>query len=189
MGPARRGQVWLSRVTCVTCDLSDALLKERRKSPKPPNPRPKTSDLSVLELMGEFPSAVPAGNSSDFFGQLSMPCASFGNFSAAPRQPGWRNAEGLQSPASPIPVPSPAAGLTPGVGTGLGAGRPRLGALPCPLGDGHGYSLCHQRPFADACGRWTWWWFILEEEVWMGTASPGVAGLGCRWWVMVWGRG
>lgn len=80
MGPARRGQVWLSRVTCITYDLSDALLKERRKSPKPPNPRPKTSDLSVLELMGEFPSAVPAGNSSDFFGQLSMPCASFGNF-------------------------------------------------------------------------------------------------------------
>lgn len=103
-------------------------LKGGEKNPKP---QTKTSDLSLLELMGDSHPA-PAGNSSDFFRQLSMPCTSFGNFGGW--TPSARLEEGGGTPARLVPGRLPAAGLTPGMGAGLGAGCPCLGqrhpALP-----------------------------------------------------------
>lgn len=127
-------------MVCITYDLSDTLLKGRREAPKPQNPRPK----QVLELLGDSHVLLPAGNSWNFFQQLSMPCTSFGNFGSC------GNAETLQTGSSLAGHPlwgGPlrwAQGLLPLV--------PSLGSssLLCPSADERGYSLCHQHPRADA---------------------------------------
>lgn len=152
MGPAQRAQVWLSHKMCITCNWSDALLKGRRKIPNPQNPGPK-HDLWLLELMGDSRLLLPQEIAQIFFGNYQCPVLPSGILSAAPQQPGWRNAQGLQLDvccrADPWGGCRAWCWLSP----------------PWAVVLGHGYSVCCQHPFVDACGEWRWWWFVMEENV------------------------
>lgn len=86
---------------CITYDLSDALLKGKRKK----TPKPKTRDLSLLELMGDSHLLLPQEIAQIFFSNYQCPVLPLGISSAAPRRPGWRNAEGLRPGSSPAGCP------------------------------------------------------------------------------------
>lgn len=106
---------WTWHVTGVMLSL-----KEGEKYQPPQSAGPK-HDLWLLELMGDSHLLLPQEIARIFFGNYQCPVLPPGILSAAPQQPGWRNARGLQ--ADVCCRADPWAGCRAGLAAGLGAGR------------------------------------------------------------------
>lgn len=73
--------------------------REGGKNNKTPTPKisDQNSDLLLLEPMGDSHLLLQQEIAQIFFSNYQCPVLPLGILTAAPWQPGWRNAEGLQS--------------------------------------------------------------------------------------------
>lgn len=125
-GGDKKGGLWGQHRGCrsgcptwCASHITGVMLIGRRRTPNPQSPRPK-HNLWLLELMGDSRLLLPQEIAQMFFGNYQCPGLPSGILSAAPQQPGCRNAQGLQLEVGCRADPWPCCWLSPSWAVVLG---------------------------------------------------------------------